>query len=110
MMYERIDWYNPIDGFAQSETARVKAEYYPVYYSNVAIRWGWDFADGQSSTAVARRIRREARKLRLAVRGDGDSVMLAVVTHRDLTRLAELLKFCNGRSLAATAANNRGRW
>ena len=110
MMYERIDWYNPIDGFAQIETARVKAEYYPVYYSNVAIRWDYSFADGQSSWAVARRIRREARKLRLAVRGDGDSVMLAVVTRRDLTRLAELLKFCNGRSLAATAANNRGRW
>ena len=96
-------------GLDQASDWKVKAYWTNGHHHNVVLWWNGEFACGQSAIAVARRIRREARKLRLRVdRWGGPNV--TVTTRRDLTRLAELLKFCNGRSLAATAANNWGRW
>lgn len=91
------------DGYA------VRAYWTNARHYNVMLWFDPVFACGQSAVAVTRQIRREARKLGLQVnRWGGPNV--TVTTRRDITRLAELLKFCNGRSLAATAANNWGRW
>ena len=97
-----------LDYVQQDEGQMVWAVGTNARHHNVELWWKPGFASGQSAVAVTRKIRRAARQLGLRVnRWGGPNV--TVTTHRDLTRLAELLKFCNGRSLAATAANNWGR-
>lgn len=107
--YERIDSINLLPMLNQPKQWQVKATYVPFYATNVSVYWPPAFAAGVSSVAVARRIRREARKLRLPVYGSGEIVLLAITTRKAIVRFNELLKFCNGESIAKTAKNNFGR-
>ena len=77
-------------------------------YHNVELWWKPGFASGQSAVAVTRKVRRAARQLGLRVNRFGGP-NLTVTTPQDVARLAALLEFCQGESLARTAKNNWGK-
>lgn len=104
-MYPNVRFHK-LDYVQQGEDWVVWAVGVNARYHNVELWWKPGFASGQSAVAVTRKIRRAARQLGLRVnRWGGPNV--TVTTPQDVARLAALLEFCQGTSLARTAANNR---
>ena len=100
--------FHKLDYVQQDEGQMVWAVGTNARHHNVELWWKPGFASGQSAVAVTRKIRRAARQLGLRVdRWGGPNV--TVTTPQDVARLAALLEFCQGRSLARTAENNWGR-
>lgn len=79
-------------------------------YKTVMIHIPWEFADGDSRKAVTRKIVRMARQLKLHQRPWYGALTFDRVSKKDERRIAELLRYANGRSLAKTARNNYGRY
>lgn len=70
-----------------------------------------EFCNGQSAKAVAHKIRRHAKRLKLDARplfGD-NAFHIWMLSKRDVNRLNELLKYIGGKRLGKTAQNNYGR-
>lgn len=100
--------FHKLDYIQQDEGQVVFAVGINARYHNVELWWKPGFASGQSAIAITRKIRRAARQLGLRVdRWGGPNV--TVTTPQDVARLAALLEFCQGESLARTAKNNWGK-
>lgn len=77
--------------------------------NTVTIEVPWSFAKDDSFKAVARKIARMARKLKLRQLPWYGPLTFDYVSKKDARRVAELLRYANGRAIAKTARNNYGR-
>lgn len=68
-----------------------------------------NFACGQSEKATVRKVANQAKRLQVRYTCEPGAVVVFVYSKKDKHRVAELLKFCNGKKLEATARNNYGR-
>ena len=77
--------------------------------NTVSIEVPWSFAKDDSFKAVARKIARMARKLKLRTITWYGVLTFDYVSKKDERRVEELLRYANGRAIAKTARNNYGR-
>lgn len=78
--------------------------------NTVSIEVPWSFAKDDSFKAVARKIARMARQLKLRPITWYGALTFDYVSKKDARRVEELLRYANGRSIAKTARNNYGRY
>lgn len=92
-----------------NEKISVEYHYFNKSLSMYRISFKLNFACGQSEKATVKKVANQAKRLRVRYTCEPGAVVVFVYSKKDKYRVAELLKFCNGKKLEATARNNYGR-
>ena len=71
---------------------------------------GFPKTEGCAYTATLRKVRKMCRKLHIAYDIDPGTVVVYLLSRRDVNRVGELLKYISGKAFARTYFNNNRSW